>query len=122
VKIVTILIAVLIVAAAGFVVWQRKSWTQDRDAQCAAARPLTAAMASRSQVIGTLGEPSSEYGRADWAALEKHFGRSQEPKLADIRERLPEGGRLLVYSRSHSIMFLYMDGSERALHATCFLQ
>jgi hypothetical protein len=118
-----IAVAVLIATAAGLVIWERSKWTQDRDVQCVAARPLIGAAGPRQQVIDVLGKPSIEYGRADWPEIVKQFGSAQKgDKLRDINERLSDHGRLLVYSRSNSIMFLYLDAGGRTSHASCFLQ
>jgi hypothetical protein len=116
-------VAGVIVGAVGLVTWERSKWLRERDAQCASARALIAAATQKDRVIDTLGKPSTEYGRTDWSEIERHFaGTRQDDKLADIRERLHHQGRLLVYSRSNSIMFLYLNSQGRASHASCFLQ
>jgi hypothetical protein len=118
-----ILIGVFIATAVGFVIWERSRWTKERGAQCASAQPLISASAPKQRVFEVLGRASLEYGRADWAEIEKHFGSAQQgEKVNDISSRLHDRGRLLVYSRSNSIMFLYLDPAGRASHASCFLQ
>ena len=79
--------------------------------------------ATKPLIVDALGDASVEYTRADWADIEKHFGATQNSEKArDISRRLHERGRLLVYSRSNSLMFLYVGQDGRASHASCFLQ
>ena len=118
-----IALASLTATAAAIVIWERSKWTHERDAQCASASSLIAAGAPRHQIIEVLGNASVEYRRSEWPEIERHFGGAPETeKLRDIRHRLDDRGRLLVYSRSNSIMFLYLNAEGRALHASCFLQ
>jgi hypothetical protein len=84
---------------------------------------LITGAATKPQVVDALGDASVEYTRADWTEIEKHFGATQNSeKASDISRWLHERGRLLVYSRSNSIMFLYLSPDGRASHASCFLQ
>ena len=102
--------AVLLAITILLVTWERSKWIQQRNAQCDSAAPLIRDTASRQQITDALGKPSSEYGREDWPDIERHFSTAQQgDKLRDISQRLHDRGRLLVYSRSNSIMFLYAN-------------
>ncbi len=83
--------------------------------------PFVRVNAQKQDVVQKLGKPSVEYGRADWPTIEKEFGTVEE-KARDIDQWLREEGRLLVYSRSNSIMFVYFDKESKASHVSCFLQ
>ena len=119
-RVLVIGIAILL-AATVIIFWERSQWTRDRDAQCEAVQPLVAAHAQKNDLFKAIGAPTSEEGLADWSRIEKAFGGNNS-KIADIKQHLREGGRLLIYSRSNSIMFVYLDSDGRAVHASCFLQ
>jgi hypothetical protein len=80
-------------------------------------------MTHREEVVGRLGAPSVEDGFEDLPELEKQFGSAQTTeKTRDLRQQLQQQERVMIYSRSNSIMFLYLDAKGRASHASCFLQ
>ena len=113
----------MVAAAVVLILLERSIWTRDRDTQCEAAQPLIAAGVHKQRVLDTIGQASVEYALTDWPEIEKHFGSDpNRAKMTDIKHRLHERGRLMVYSRSNSIMFVYMSSDGRALHASCFFQ
>jgi hypothetical protein len=112
--------AVLLAAVIVLAVSQRLKWARDRDAQCETARPLIAAGAPRDQVVDTIGS-AAEFTLADWSEIERQFG-GHAKAMTDIRQRLQERGRVIVYGQSNSIMFVYFNSEGRASHASCFLQ
>lgn len=97
----------------------RHQWNREARAQCDAAQPLVAATATREQVERSIGAPTVAYGREDLTEIHRHFAG---PKEADIQAKLPEGGRVLVYSKSNSIMFVYLTSDGKACDMRCFLQ
>jgi len=105
----------------GVALWYRHAWLQEMHAQCASATPFVDRHAEREQVIGTLGEPSSEHSASDLAWLTRAFGEGS-PKTAALQANLRGATALLLYSRSNSVMFVYLDGEKRAIKAECFLQ
>jgi len=119
-KTVVICSAVIITAVVSMIAWERSTWTRERDAQCKAVEPLVTARATRQQILDAIGQ-AAEFELTDWSRIEEQFGGTAT-KMTDIKQRLRERGRLMVYSQSNSIMFIYLDSDGRALHASCFLQ
>jgi hypothetical protein len=113
-----LLIAVLLFVAIAF--GYRWQWLSEARAQCSAAEPLIAVRASEEQIVRSIGKPSgAALSRGDWGEIHREFAG---PKEADIQERLPQGGSVLVYSKSNSIMFVYLDADGKARDVRCFLQ
>ena len=112
-----LLIAVLALLA--IALGYRHQWQREARAQCNAVQPLVAATATKEQIERSIGTPTVAYGREDSVEIHRHFGG---PKEADIQAKLPEGGRVLVYSKSNSIMFVYIGADGKARDLRCFLQ
>jgi hypothetical protein len=112
---------VLLTAIAAFGVHERRRWLRDADALCEAAAPLVQNRAPREAILYTIGSPSGEYGSAKVTSLIDKFGVSSE-KGRDLASNLKAQSRLLLYSRSNSVMFVYVDGQSHAVRAQCFLQ
>jgi hypothetical protein len=123
-KRIAIAAGMMLVVAAAMAIWQRSAWIKEMETQCESATPLVSAGTVRNDLIRKLGNPSVEYGYADWPVIERNFGSqdAESAKTSDIRRWLQERGRLMVYSRSNSIMFLYLDADGKASHVSCFLQ
>jgi hypothetical protein len=119
VKAAAIFIVCAFAAVAALIAWERSKWVHERDAQCASASPLVTKRAMKQDVLIALGPATSEYGFADRSKIAKQFAPQQ---AADIQQRLNERDRLMVYSQSNSMMFVYLDQDDRAVHASCFLQ
>ena len=105
----------------GVAAWHRQEWRQEMHAQCAAASPLVNRHAQREDVIDILGRPSSEHAASELADLAHAFGEDS-PKAAALRANLRGSNTLLLYSRSNSVMFVYLGGDKRTIGAECFLQ
>ena len=110
-----------VVLLIGVALWYRHGWLQEMHGQCASAAPSVDRHAQREQVIGALGEPSSEHDASDLTGLSHAFGETS-PKAAALRMNLRGATTLLLYSRSNSVMFVYLDGAGSATKAECFLQ
>lgn len=102
----------------GFV--ERSRWVREMNAQCNAARPLVSRQATKDEVLRELGQ-TVERTKSELPALERVFAGTP-PKLASIRQGLQGSGTVLIYSRSSSIMLVFLDPSARAVKAECFLQ
>jgi hypothetical protein len=100
---------------------ERRGWVREMEAQCKSMQPLLARGAGRDEVVGSIGAPSSDNGAGDLAWLTEQF-ESTRPKLASIERNVHGSTRVLIYSRSNSIMFVYVDGTAKAVGAECFLQ
>ena len=112
---------VLLTGVAAVAVRERWRWLGEPDAQCEAARPLVQERASRDAILHGIEGLSGEYGSADARWLITQFGERSD-KGRDIASNLTGSNRLLLYSRSNSVMFVYLDDHSRAIRAQCFLQ
>jgi hypothetical protein len=116
-------VALCVVTASALIMWERSGWIADMNAQCASAMPLVRNSAARDDVARTLGGQYIEYASEDLPKLQKQFGSAQNgEKIADITRWLEHDGHLWVYSKSRSIMFLYLSSAGTATHVSCFLQ
>jgi|ERR671922_1349987 hypothetical protein len=114
----------LMILGIAAVAWERSRWLREMREQCDAAQPLLSVSANRDDVIRKLGSPSVEYTHRDWSTIERNFGNrdGSTDKIRDIREKLRDDGRMMVYSRSNSIMFMYFDNNGQVGSVSCFLQ
>jgi hypothetical protein len=119
---VTLAFGIALVGMAAFAGWEAWRWRRERDAQCAAVQPLIASRA-RLGDLRTLrpGRPPGEYSAEGTAQLIRAFGASSD-KGESIRRNIRDGGRVLVFSESNSVMLVYMDHESTAVRAECFLQ
>jgi hypothetical protein len=107
----------------GSAYWYRAKWLSEAETLCRGADELVESRASRQKVVAELGVPSTEFGPQDWSSIERAFGSaSGGAKVADVKKRLEPSGRLLVYSTSNAVMFVYLNGNQQITHASCFLQ
>ena len=112
---------VLLAGIAAVGVYERESWLRQVRAQCQAAAPLVQQHAPRQTILNVLGAEAGEYDPAQAAWLIAQFGASS-PKGRDLAASLTGSSRVLVYSQSNSVMFVYLDAQLRATRAQCFLQ
>ena len=67
------------------------------------------------------GRPPGEYSAEGASQLVRAFGASSD-KGESIRKNVRDGGRVLVFSDSNSVMLVYVDHQSTAVRAECFLQ
>lgn len=95
---------IAVLGATAFALWEAWQWRRDRDAQCAAVKPLIVARAGMDELRGLRpGRPPSDHSTEGASQLMQEFGASSA-KSESIRKYLDQGSRVLVFSESNSVM------------------
>lgn len=116
------LAGILLTAAFAVAYWEASRWRREREAQCAAARPLVQAQRGRDAFLNLRDRPPSQHSAVDAGQLARAFEGSSDKKVENIRQHLRGPNTVLVFSESRSVMFVYFDERGKAFRADCFLQ
>jgi hypothetical protein len=88
---------------------------------CERAQALIDRGATRTEAIRELGPPWGDRGAEDLPTLERLFA-SPPQEAETLKRHLTGANRVLIYSTNDYIMFVLVDGKDRATEAECFHQ
>lgn len=120
-RVALIVLGVVGVAITAVALNEAIAWRRQREAQCAAAKPLVSAHADVGALRRLEARRAEEYSASDAEWLIRQFGESSGPAKG-VRQHLRDKNRAVLFHQDNSFMLVYVDGSSRAFLAECFFQ
>jgi hypothetical protein len=116
-----IVVAIFTVVLAGLAVAEITRRRAIVRGACERAQALIDRGATRMDAIRELGPVWGDHGAEDLRRLARLFA-SPPQEAETLKRHLTGANRVLIYSTNDYIMFVHVDGTDRAVEAECFHQ